>query len=99
MEQRRSLNILIALILTQIFLISISMSNPVAAQQEGKVTIARVDYAAPPDTIAIGEGMPVLVTIQYRDLEGAKLRFSINDDFHNAHWSNDGAVILSGSGS
>jgi hypothetical protein len=43
--------------------------------------------------------MPVLVTIQYHDLEGAKLRLGINDDFHNVHWNNDEAVTLSGSGS
>ena len=99
METRRSPHILTALILTQILLIFVSISNPVIAQSEEKVTITRVDYAAPPDMIAIGEDMPVLVTIQYHDLEGAKLRLGINDDFHNVHWNNDEAVTLSGSGS
>ena len=66
--------------------------------QGGEVRINSLQYAAPPETLAVGERVPIVVSINYANLEQSTLSLHLAYADYPPRFQSGGEIAVSGSG-
>jgi len=64
----------------------------------GEVRINSLQYAAPPETLAVGERVPIVVSINYANLEHSTLSLHLAYADYPPRFQSGGEIAVSGSG-